>query len=71
MVKTGPSDGQNIAILSGLSGNETVVTAGADGLEDGSKVRLPGDAPAGGQGRRKGGAAKGGRKHHGQSASQG
>ena len=42
-VTTGPSVGSTIAILSGLSAGATVVTEGADGLEDGSKVKLPGD----------------------------
>jgi multidrug efflux system membrane fusion protein len=69
VVKTGPSVGQNLAILSGLAGNETVVTAGADGLEDGSKVRLPGDK--GGPGTGGGGGKKGGHKKHRQSADQG
>jgi membrane fusion protein, multidrug efflux system len=43
VVKTGPADGNRIAILSGLSAGATVVTAGADSLDDGSKVSLPGD----------------------------
>jgi multidrug efflux system membrane fusion protein len=74
VVRIGPMNGQNIAILSGLAGTEQVVTAGADGLEDGSKVRLPGDK--GGPGGRPGAGASGsatagGHKHHGQSADQG
>jgi multidrug efflux system membrane fusion protein len=51
VVKTGPMIGQNIAVLSGLTGNESVVSAGADGLEDGSKVRLPGSGGKGGGGK--------------------
>ena len=42
VVKTGPSDGARTAILSGLSAGQQVVSEGADGLDDGSKVRLPG-----------------------------
>jgi len=40
-VKLGPSDGQRTAILAGLQGGQTVVSEGADGLDDGSPVRLP------------------------------
>jgi multidrug efflux system membrane fusion protein len=50
VVKTGPMIGQIIAILSGLTGSESVVSAGADGLEDGSKVRLPGKGGGSGGG---------------------
>jgi multidrug efflux system membrane fusion protein len=39
-VKLGPSDGQRIAILSGLEPGESVVTDGADRLRDGAKVTL-------------------------------
>ena len=42
VVKTGPSDGQRTAILSGLKLGETVVTDGVDRLYDGAKVQLPG-----------------------------
>jgi multidrug efflux system membrane fusion protein len=42
-VKTGPSIGDKIAILSGVKVGQTVITEGADNLEDGSKVQLPGD----------------------------
>jgi membrane fusion protein, multidrug efflux system len=44
-VKTGPSDGQRTAILSGLELGETVVTDGVDRLYDGAKVQLPGKQP--------------------------
>jgi multidrug efflux system membrane fusion protein len=77
VVRIGPMSGENIAILSGLSGTEQVVTAGADGLEDGSKVRLPADrsgpgaGPGGGASGATGEGKKGGHKHHGQSADQG
>ena len=43
VVRTGPIVGQQIAILAGVKQGEPVVTAGADGLEDGAKVRLPGE----------------------------
>jgi multidrug efflux system membrane fusion protein len=44
-VKTGPDTDDKISVLSGLAAGETVVTEGADGLEDGSAIRLP-QAPA-------------------------
>ena len=44
-VKTGPSDGQRTAILSGLELGETVVTDGVDRLYDGAKVQFPGKQP--------------------------
>jgi multidrug efflux system membrane fusion protein len=43
VVKTGPTDGQRTAILSGLDLGETVVTDGVDRLYDGAKVQLPND----------------------------
>ena len=45
-VKLGPSDGQRIAILSGLEPGESVVTDGADRLRDGAKVTLAPAEPA-------------------------
>ncbi len=42
LVKTGPADGDNVSIASGLSGGERVVTEGGDRLVDGATVRLPG-----------------------------
>lgn len=45
VVKLGPADGQRIAILSGLQVGQTVITEGADSLDDGSPVRLPGEGP--------------------------
>ena len=44
-VKTGPSVGDKIAIIAGVKTGDTVITEGADNLEDGSKVMLPGDRP--------------------------
>lgn len=45
IVKQGPATGSNVAILSGLAIGQTVITEGADNLEDGSKVMLPGEKP--------------------------
>jgi membrane fusion protein, multidrug efflux system len=66
-VKTGPADGANTAILSGLQPGDVVVTDGSDRLREGAKVILPGDCvpmmggPGGGRhGRHRGGAAAGG-----------
>jgi multidrug efflux system membrane fusion protein len=58
-VKTGSSQGQNIAVTDGLKPGDIVVTDGADNLRDGSRVELPGDAPpaaraAGAKGQRRG-----------------
>lgn len=44
-VKQGPANGTQVAILSGLNIGQTVITEGADNLEDGSKVILPGERP--------------------------
>jgi multidrug efflux system membrane fusion protein len=65
VVKTGPSLGSKIAILSGVKLGDTVITEGADRVDDGSKVSLPGDRRGpGGQGGRwrggKGGDGNGG-----------
>jgi multidrug efflux system membrane fusion protein len=60
-VKRGQATAERVEITSGLQGNETVITEGADRLKDGAKVTLPGDRPqgTGGGGRRgqHGGAA--------------
>ena len=44
-VATGPTDGNDIAIMKGLAPGLTVVTDGADQLKDGAKVLLPGEQP--------------------------
>ncbi len=44
-IKTGPTEGERVAVTDGLQVGEVVVTSGADRLRDGSKVELPGDAP--------------------------
>ena len=58
VVKTGPSSGGKTVILSGVKLGDTVITEGADRVDDGSKVMLPGDKPrfgaGGGQGQWKG-----------------
>ncbi|HET9107120.1 MAG TPA: efflux RND transporter periplasmic adaptor subunit [Steroidobacteraceae bacterium] len=46
-VTTGPTDGNDIAIMKGLTPGLTVVTDGADQLRNGAKVLLPGEAPPG------------------------
>jgi membrane fusion protein, multidrug efflux system len=46
-VKLGPSDGQQIAILSGLEPGESIVIDGTDRLRDGAKVTVaPADHPS-------------------------
>src|SRR6202047_1336881 len=45
-VKLGPSDGQRIAILSGLEPGESVVIDGTDRLRDGAKVTISSPQPA-------------------------
>lgn len=45
-IRTGPAEGERVAVTSGLQVGEKVVTDGADKLREGSKVELPGDAPA-------------------------
>src|SRR6267142_1696598 len=62
-VKTGTSEGENVAIDSGVSPGEVVVVDGSDRLRDGAKVEIPdraaraapaeGKAPAKGEGKRR------------------
>ncbi len=44
-IKTGPTQGEKVAVTDGLKVGESVVTSGADRLRDGSKVELPGEEP--------------------------
>ena len=44
-IKTGPTQGEKVAVTDGLKPGEIVVTSGADRLRDSSKVELPGDNP--------------------------
>ena len=45
-IVTGPTDGELIAVASGLRAGETVVTDGADELREGARVRIPGQKSA-------------------------
>ncbi|HEY4369443.1 MAG TPA: efflux RND transporter periplasmic adaptor subunit [Steroidobacteraceae bacterium] len=47
VVKTGPSDGGRTVILSGVAAGDEVITEGADRLEDGATVTLPGEGRPG------------------------
>src|SRR5437764_1868566 len=49
-VTRGQGTVDRIEVKTGLSGDETVITEGADRLKDGAKVMLPGDRPAGARG---------------------
>jgi multidrug efflux system membrane fusion protein len=44
-IQTGPTEGERVAVTSGLQVGDMVVTDGADKLREGSKVELPGDKP--------------------------
>jgi len=61
-VKTGASEGESVAIVSGLAPDETVVVDGSDRLRDGAKAEVPDAASraAAAEGGQKGG--KGGRR---------
>jgi multidrug efflux system membrane fusion protein len=56
-VKLGARDGQNVAVLQGLSPGDKVVVDGIDRLRDGAKIRLPEATP---------GPGKSGQAHDGQ-----
>ena len=64
-VTTGASDGDKVAVLTGLQPGETVVTEGADKLNDGDKVMLPGDRRGGPGGAGGAGAYGGAGGYHG------
>jgi multidrug efflux system membrane fusion protein len=49
LVQRGQATVDKVQILKGVEPGERVVTEGADRLRDGSRVLLPGDAPAGGR----------------------
>jgi multidrug efflux system membrane fusion protein len=59
-IKTGPTEGERVAVTEGLKVGEEVVTSGADRLREGSKVELPGENPqnAGANGEKGAPAAK-------------
>jgi multidrug efflux system membrane fusion protein len=44
-IKTGPTEGERVAVTDGLQVGDLVVTSGADRLRDGAKVELPGENP--------------------------
>ena len=46
VIKPGPVDGEQAAVLSGLELDETVVSDGVDRLYDGAKVQLPEKRPS-------------------------
>ncbi|MFW2830615.1 efflux RND transporter periplasmic adaptor subunit [Sphingomonas sp. ID0503] len=52
-VTTGPSTGGTTVILSGVKAGEQVVSEGADSLEDGAKITLPGQGARRGDGQRR------------------
>jgi multidrug efflux system membrane fusion protein len=61
-VKLGPSDGARTVVLTGVKAGDTIITEGADRIDDGAKVTLPGQRGQGGKdgermgrGERKGG----------------
>lgn len=58
-IKTGPTEGEKVAVTDGLKPGEVVVTSGADRLRDGSKVELPGDNPQPANAAKPGDASKG------------
>jgi multidrug efflux system membrane fusion protein len=64
-VTTGITEGNDVEILTGLTGTEQIVVDGQDKLQDGSKVdqRGPGGSGGGGGGGKGGGkGGKGGKK---------
>ena len=60
-IKTGPTEGERVAVSEGLKAGETVVTSGADRLREGSRITLPEDEPAA-AGAARPGAAEGQRR---------
>jgi multidrug efflux system membrane fusion protein len=48
-VKAGPTVDGRVAVLSGIKAGESVVTEGADRLEDGGEITLPGQKGSGGK----------------------
>ncbi|MDR3389140.1 MAG: MdtA/MuxA family multidrug efflux RND transporter periplasmic adaptor subunit [Rudaea sp.] len=65
-IKTGPTEGERVAVTDGLQVGDVVVTSGADRLRDGSKVELPGDAPPPSANAQKPAASGNGQGQHGQ-----
>ncbi len=52
LVKLGPSDGTRTVVASGVKAGDTVITEGADRIDDGASVNLPGQRAPGGEGAR-------------------
>jgi len=44
-IKTGPTEGERVAVTEGLKVGDVIVTSGADRLREGSKISLPEDEP--------------------------
>ena len=60
-ITLGPAQGENVAVEAGIEPGERVVVDGADKLREGAKVDTGArDAPAAGNGPRRGGERKGG-----------
>lgn len=51
-VETGPTEGQTIVILAGLTPGERVITEGTDRLRDGARIEIPAEGRGGGRGPR-------------------
>ncbi|MBV9747233.1 MAG: MdtA/MuxA family multidrug efflux RND transporter periplasmic adaptor subunit [Acetobacteraceae bacterium] len=68
-VKLGPTDGDKVAIVSGLNEGDRVVTDGADRLREGAKVTIP-PPPAAQGGGQAPSAAQGGSQAPGQGSTQ-
>ena len=45
VVKTGPAQGQDVAILDGLNPGDKIVTDGTDKLKEGAKITIPAEHP--------------------------
>ncbi|MGE0665898.1 MAG: efflux RND transporter periplasmic adaptor subunit [Sphingomonadales bacterium] len=52
LVRLGPSDGTRTVVTSGVKAGDTVITEGADRIDDGASVNLPGQRGGGGEGAR-------------------
>jgi multidrug efflux system membrane fusion protein len=64
-VVVGPGTAETVSITSGLKVGDVVITDGGDRLRDGAPVVLPGAAPAGGFGGKRGGHGQHGGGQHG------
>jgi multidrug efflux system membrane fusion protein len=64
-VVVGPGTAETVSIASGLKVGDVVITDGGDRLRDGAPVILPGAAPAGGYGGKRGAHGQSGGGQHG------